>query len=269
MKTIASWTQTYGDKRILNFQLLKYDTLGNYFRNKCDYIIFSFHNCPDSFYNECELILKTIYSAEKLFLLRYNNCSYLQTYKNIIQKTRELKCTDIFPIQDDQHCINSKNNLSNINDIDEIITTYKNNNKIIHLHIFEDESIPKNGLVPLETIKINNLEIYKYNSTHFKNCKIYAWNDGAHIINIDVIDKLINLQNFPEDVWRMEMTLKQIYDNNVFYRWGTNKILFKASNLFGRNINRDLSPIQNLQRFFGETDNWKEIVNIIVHYLNK
>ena len=44
MKNIISWTQTYGDKRILNMQLLEYDVIGNYLRNKCKYIIFSFHN---------------------------------------------------------------------------------------------------------------------------------------------------------------------------------------------------------------------------------
>ena len=41
--------------------------------------------------------------------------------------------------------------------------------------------------------------------------------------------------------------------------WGTNKILFRASNLFGRNINTKITPVQNLQRFFGETEYWKDI----------
>ena len=58
MKNIISWTQTYGSERILNMQLLEYDVIGNYLRNKLKYIIFSFHNCPDSFYEKCEIIKK-------------------------------------------------------------------------------------------------------------------------------------------------------------------------------------------------------------------
>ena len=80
MKNIISWTQTYGDKRILNMQLLEYDTIGNYFRNKCKYIIFTFHNCPDHIYDQSIKILKNIYNPEKLILLRFNNCSYLECY---------------------------------------------------------------------------------------------------------------------------------------------------------------------------------------------
>ena len=34
MKNIISWTQTYGDERMLNMQLLEYDVVGNYLRNK-------------------------------------------------------------------------------------------------------------------------------------------------------------------------------------------------------------------------------------------
>ena len=78
------------------------------------------------------------------------------------------------------------------------------------------------------------------------------------------MNTLLNLKNIPDNVWHMELFLKHIYDNNVMYRWGCNKILFKASNLFGRNINRNISPVINLKRFFGETENWREVVNLVI-----
>ena len=263
MKKLVSWSQTYGDKRILNIQLLQYDQVGNYLRNNCEYIIFSFHNCSDKFFYNSKELLENIYSKDKLILQRFDNISYLQCYKNIIQKVKQLNCGDILQIQDDEHGINSKENTTNLNDIDDIIQIYKSNNNIQHLHLFSDESIPKPNLQPIETIKVNNVEIYKYNSTHFKNKNVYSWNDGVYIINLQFINKLLSIQNMPEDVWRIELFLKHIYDNNIFYRWGTNKILFKASNLFGKNINKQISQIENLERFFGETDHWKDIIRLI------
>ena len=52
MKKIASFTQTHGNSRLFNFELLKNDVIGQYIRNNCDIIIFSFHNCPDDIYDK-------------------------------------------------------------------------------------------------------------------------------------------------------------------------------------------------------------------------
>ena len=38
---------------------------------------------------------------------------------------------------------------------------------------------------------------------------------------------------------------------------GLIKFFFKASNLFGRNINKTISREENLFRFFGETNSWE------------
>lgn len=264
MKNIISWTQTYGSERILNIQLLKYDMIGNYLRNKCKYIIFSFHNCPDYIYEESTKILKKIYNEDKLILIQFNNCSYLECYKNIIIKSKQLNCTDICQIQDDQHGINSNENINNLKDLDDIIETYKINNNIEYLHIFGEEAKPKTNLIPIDTIKINNVEIYKYDSRDFKKSDIYSWNDGTYIININFIESLLFIQNIPSDVWQIEMLLKYIFDNNKIFRYGTNKVLFKASNLFGRNINNRISQEENLFRFFGETKYWNSHIKNLI-----
>ena len=255
-------------------QLLEYDVIGNYLRNKCKYIIFSFHNCPDHIYQESTKILKKIYNKGKLMLIRFNNCSYLECYRNIIIKCTELNCTDICQIQDDQHGINSNENINNLKDLDDIIKTYKTNSNIEHLHIFGEESNPKPNLIPIDTIKINNVELYKYDSRDFKKCNIYSWNDGTYIININLIEKLLdlihkNIVNYPEvnsyrSVWFCELFLKQLFDNNKFYRYGTNKVLFKASNLFGRNVNKVMTQEENLFRFFGETNHWNSYIKNLI-----
>ena len=264
MKNIISWTQTYGDERMLNMQLLEYDVIGNYLRNKLKYIIFSFHNCPDHIYQESTKILKKLYDKDKLILIKFNNCSYLECYKNIIIKCKELNCTDICQIQDDQHGINSNENINNIKDLDDIIQTYETNNDIQYLHIFGDEGKPKSNLIPIDTIKINNVELYKYDSRDFKNYNIYSWNDGTYIININFISELLSYKSIPTNVWQIEAFLKYIFDNNKLYRYGTNKILFKASNLFGKNVNKKNSPEENLFRFFGETNHWNSHIKYLI-----
>ena len=264
MKNIISWTQTYGDKRMLNMQLLEYDVIGNYLRNKCKYIIFSFHNCPDHIYQESTNILKNIYNQDKLILIQFNNCSYLECYKNILIKCKKLNCSDICQIQDDQHGINSNENTNNLKDIDDIIQTYKSNTNMEYLHIFGGEGTPKPNLIPIDTIKINNVELYKYDSRDFKKCNIYGWNDGTYIININFIEQLLYIENMPSDVWKIEILLKTMFDNNKFYRYGTNKIFFKASNLFGKNVNNNISQEENLFRFFGETNRWNSHIKNII-----
>ena len=264
MKKIVSWTPTHGNERVFNFKLLKYDTVGQYVRNKCEYIIFSFHNCPDNIYNECVDLVKEIYSMEKLILLRFNNCSYLQCYKNIIQKIVDLNCTHIYKTTDDEYGLNTKENINNLKDIDDIFDYYKNND-IIHLQLGGDYCIPKQNLQPIETIQVNKVLLYKYDTTHFKNCNIYGWTDDAYIIDINIMNNLLHIQNLPNDIWGIELALKNIFDNkNFFYKWGTNKLLFKGSNLMGRNINRKMTPVNNLARFFGETEHWKDIIKLTI-----
>jgi len=57
----------------------------------------------------------------------------------------------------------------------------------------------------------------------------------------------------------MELLLKYIFDNNRFYRYGTNKVLFKASNLYGRNVNKKNHQKKTYLDFLE-----KQIVGIVI-----
>ena len=122
---VASFTQTYGNERILELLLLNYDIIGNTFRNKCDKIIFSFHNCSNDFLIKGKHILENLYSTEKLIILEYNNISYLQTIKNTLKTLKDMDIYYILQIQDDQHGINSNLNIQNLNDINIVFEFIK------------------------------------------------------------------------------------------------------------------------------------------------
>ena len=174
---------------------------------KCDHVIFSFHNCPESVYRDSIKILNDIFPSIKLIILRFDDCSYLSCFRNILQLIRDLKCTDILQIQDDQHGINSNENIHNLHHIDDVVEEYKKRKDISHIHLFSDESIPKPNLQPIESITMNTtLEIYKYNSMDFKHYNIYAWNDGVYIINVSLLDELLH-QCPNSDVWKIELFL--------------------------------------------------------------
>ena len=268
--SVASFTQTYGNQRILELLLLKYDKIGNTFRNKCDKIIFSFHNCPIEFIVKGKAILENIYSSDKLIILEYNSISYLETIKKTLENIKNMNIDYILQIQDDQHGINSSKNIEQLHNIN-LVFNFLNNKKPNFLHIFGNEGDPTfNNMKPLEIYKndevnddINNIEFYNYNSKDFINHNIYSWNDGTYFANIDFLINIFNIKGLPENVWDLEHALKYIFDNNSINRWGTNKLFFKASNLHGRNINNKISIYENLQRFFGELDEWENIRIII------
>jgi hypothetical protein len=264
---IASFTQTYGDKRVLELMLLKYDIIGNKFRNNCDKIVFSFHNCPTEFFTIAIQILKDIYPSDKLLFLRHNNVSYLESIKQTLKILKKSNIDYILQIQDDQHGINNKNNIENLDNVN-VVFDFIREKRTQFLHIFENEGNPKyNSLVPLEIIKKDNVEFYKYNSRYFQTQKIYSWNDGTYFADINFLIRLFDIDNLPTDVWQLELALKYIFDNNDLERWGINILFFKASNLHGRNINSSISPEENLARFFAELDDWPNIVNLIKTYL--
>ena len=121
---VSSFTQTYGSDRMLELLLLQHDAIGNHFRNKCDVIVFSFHNCPDDFIAKGRRILAALYSPHKLVILEYNRISYTETIRHTLEKLKTMNVDYVLQIQDDQHGINGKEQLEHLDEIDKLFTWY-------------------------------------------------------------------------------------------------------------------------------------------------
>ena len=265
-KMIASFTQTYGDKRILELMLLKYDIIGNYFRNKCDYIIFSFHNCPLTFIEKVKEILNNIYPSEKLVYLEYENITYYQCIENVSKLLKEKKITYMLQIQDDQHGMNTKENCKNVKEIDHLFSflyDYKPN----YLHIYYKEGDKGyNKIVPLQETQIHNTCFYQYHTNEFNKVELWGWNDGTYFIDTDFFIEVLSVIDKKEQcVWWVEWNLRILFDKIPYLRWGMNQCYFKTSNLHGRNTSKN-SPVENLKQMFGELSEWEEIEPIIQRY---
>jgi len=259
--SIASFTQTYGEERILELRLLKYDRIGNYFRNKCDFIIFSFHNCSDDFIKKGVAILGSIYQQNKLLILKCNYIDYVDCIRKMLENVKSKNVKYVLQIQDDQFGINNKKVYDNLHEIDDIFTflsTYKPD--FLHLYTAEGDK-DKNGVTPLSEKTIGNTVFYEYDSRDFKDKNIWGWNDGTYFGEVNFLIELFRNTEY-KDVWWVEWGIKELFHSKKYIRWGTNKLYFSSSNIHGRNAAN--GPIKDiLSYYFRELPEIDEINQVI------
>ena len=256
-KKIASFTQTYGNERWTEILLQKYDKMGQYLRNQCDIIVFSFHNCPQEFIDKSTEYISSIYNKNKLKFLKYNNMEYLYSIRNTLDYFKNEGITDILFMNDDEFMLNNIDNINNIKNIDQIFTFYINND-IKWFNFYGLENIPQNKKEK-KSIKVNDsLTIYCFSTIDYKKDNLYAWSQTTSLYNIDFCLDLYN-NKLPENSWNIEETFSYYFHNNDCDRWGCDMELIRAINLHGKNLS-SLSLYDNLKRFFL---NYEEIYNII------
>lgn len=260
----ASFTQTYGDKRISEINLLKYDTIGNLFRNKCDLIIFSFHNCPESIITEFKDISKLLYPEDKIRILIFNDCNYLHCIRHIVKYLIECNCDYILQIQDDQFGLNNNSNILNIEDTMNTIFNFIQTKQPQYFNMLSDHGDKNiNKMKVHEEFTSDNISFYKYNSREFTYC--YSFNDGTFFANIELLKTLYLHQYLPGNIWDLENYLCEYFLRHDIERWGMNKVIFGHLNIHGRNIMLMHERRENLQKFFQGLQIWnKEIEDYIL-----
>jgi hypothetical protein len=259
--TIASFTQTYGTSRISEIELLKHDKVGNEFRNKCDKIIFAFHNCPKNIIDNSIKILEMLYPVDKLKILIYNNISYRDTLLKTIDFFKINNIEYMLLIQDDQFGINNEYNLENLKNVDSIFQ-FINCRKPYYFNILlnhGDKNI--NKVNTIEEIKIDNVEFYNYRTNTFNY--VYSYNDGTHFITIDFLENLL-LKCSSSDVWNLENERNNLFKMNSYERWGMNKVMFNHLSIHGKNI-MDRKDISNeIDSIFSGIQDWNKTKEYIM-----
>lgn len=266
---IASFTQTYGNDRLLELLLTKYDKVGNYFRFKCDYIIFSFHNVSEDIKKKVKPYLEEMY-PHKLIILEWDNISYRQTLKNLITILENLKVDYIFELQDDQFGINNKDNYKFLPKVD-LIFKFLAKAKPNYLNLYDTEGdSDKHNLIIDQinqvTDSLNSLSFYKYPTYQYETQNMFSFNFGVYMCKLSFYKHLVYLNHEKDDPWHMEVFIKRYFDQQPLFRWGIKQRLFFASNIHG--VNKSQLPLMdNLKQFFEGVDRWADFPQLFKDFL--
>ena len=265
-KKIVSFTQTYGNERYVEILLQKYDKVGQYMRNKCDKIIFSFHNCSLEIIEKSKKYLSDIYDSNKLEFLIYDNIDYLTSIRKTMSYLKSIDVTDILFMNDDEYFLNNDYNLNNLHLLD-ILFDYYIKNSITWFSLYGQET-PKNKKQKQCIVINDELNIYSYSTLEYKKDNSYAWSQTTALYSLNFCIDLYN-NKLPDDSWNIEETFSYYFHTHDYERYGCNIELVRAINLNGHNLS-ELNLYDNLHRFFfNETDTIYSIVNNINSDENK
>jgi hypothetical protein len=111
-------------------------------RNKCDKIIYSFHNCSKETRQKGREYMSKIYDKNKLIFFEYNDMDYLTSIRKTMKYLKKNDFTDILFMNDDEYFLNNDYNLNNLYLLDILFDYYIKNN-ITWFSLYGQET-PKN-----------------------------------------------------------------------------------------------------------------------------
>lgn len=238
---LCSFTQTYSNNRNELFYYHNKDKTDIYFRNKLDKNYYIFHN---SQHNYIEHIIQNEYfkKIKNLDVITYNNISYTHSFFNTLKKIKQDGYKYIFFLQDDVF------SLVNEKVIDELLDFVKNNTFDM-LNI----EVPNINIHTPIIYSNNNIKIYNTTSDDFVNKKLWAFDDGPYVANIDfLINKIYDVNYFQfYDIWKAEGYLNQKITNNKIQRLTSNISFFERIGIVGPNAWNRNNELIKLNKMFG------------------
>jgi len=225
---IASFSQTYSDNRSELFDYHNKNIVDINFRNKLDKNYYIFHNSPEIYVKK---ILEYDYfkKINNSTILTYNNITYNKTVFETLKKMKNDGIKYVFFLQDDVFLL--------VNDeiIDELLLFVKSND--FDMLNIEVSDINKEKPIIYSN---NNLKIYNTDSNDFKNKKLWSFDDGPYVANIDfLLNNIYDSMYYKiSDIWKGELYLEIKISNKVIQRLTTNYCIFKRFGIVGKNVDR-------------------------------
>ena len=231
---LASFTQTYGDKRYELYDLKNYDKPDIHFRNLLDMNFYSFHNCGVE-------TLKYVtsqdwYKSIKITPLLYNNSennviTYPESWRRSLIKMKEAGVKYVFFLQDDVFAFGKPEQYTEL-----VEWVRKNEFNMIQMETdaisfkVEDKPVLYKG----EKISIygcSNHELME------KNNGMWSFDDAPYVANIDYLMNIVYDENYYKyrNIWEAEhylnykMRMQKIERNVVSVK------LFDRTNIVGMN----------------------------------
>ena len=238
---LCSFTQTYSNNRNELFYYHNKDKTDIYFRNKLDKNYYIFHNSP---HNYIEHIIGNDYfkKIKNLDINSYNNITYTHSFFNTLKKIKQEGFKYMFFLQDDVF------SLVNEKAIDELLDYIKNNT----FDMLNIEVPNINTFAPI-IYSSNNIKIYNTTSDDFVNKKLWAFDDGPYVANVDfLINKIYDINFFQlNDIWKAEGYLNKKITNNKIQRLTSNISFFERIGIVGPNAWNRNNELIKLNKMFG------------------
>ena len=237
---IASFTQTYSDNRTELFEFHSKDKPDIYFRNKLDTNYYAFHNSPSEYIKN---IVEYPYfkSLNKIQYIYYNDITYPKSFFETLQKLKIDGVKYMCFLQDDV--------FSQVGEdiIDELLFFVRNNTfDMLNLEV----SFSNTGKSPIYSG--NKLIIYETTSADFSHQKLWAFDDGPYIANIDfLLEHVYDDVYFSKgNIWDGECYINEKIYHNSIQRLSCNIGAFSRVSIVGPNPTRIESDTQLLHDRF-------------------
>jgi len=238
---LCSFTQTYSNNRNELFDYHNKDKTDIYFRNKLDKNYYIFHNSP---HNYIEHIIGNAYfkKIKNLDIISYDNMTYTHSFFNTLKKIKQEGFKYMFFLQDDVF------SLVNEKAIAELLDFIKHNTFDM-LNI----EVPNINTVAPIIYSSNNIKIYNTTSDDFINKKLWAFDDGPYVANVDfLINKIYDINFFQlNDIWKAEGYLNKKITNNRIQRLTSNISFFERIGIVGPNAWNRNNELIKLNKMFG------------------
>lgn len=239
---LCSFTQTYSNNRNELFYYHNKDKTDIYFRNKLDKNYYIFHNSPHNYIKHIIIQNEYFKRIKNLDIITYNNISYTDSFFNTLKKIKQDGYKYMFFLQDDVF------SLVNEKIIDELLDFVKNNTFDM-LNI----EVPNINIHTPIIYSNNNIKIYNTTSDDFVNKKLWSFDDGPYVANIDfLINKIYDVNYFQfYDIWKAEGYLNQKITNNKIQRLTSNISFFERIGIVGPNAWNRNNELIKLNKMFG------------------
>ena len=243
-KTICSFTQTYNNNRNIIYKFKQYDDTDNYFRNKLNHNIYSFHGVDES---TTQKILNNSFLKRTQFeIFRYPfNISYTQTYKQSLLNIKDKGYSYILFLQDDVFTVNQSK--QDWDDLFHIVQTERFN--LLNLETVYKSPENYNILFHRGNVKI-------YDTVTSTTEREYLFGDFPFIANIDyLLSEIYDEEFFNGDFSSAEYYLS--YRLKSIPCYSCNFKFYERHNLCGQSNKEmfDTNILKMEQKYNKELDN--------------
>lgn len=236
---ICSFTQTYSSDRRELFDYHDKDAVDIRFRNKLDGNYYAFHNSQEKYKTQiCNR--PYFHSIERMTILTYNDVTYPHSLLQTLMRCRKDGAKYLFFLQDDVF------SLADDKVMDELL-------HFVRTHEFDMLNIDVNDVNTDAPViySAKNLKIYNTSSIDFMNKKMWPFDDGPYVANVDFLIRVLYDSTYfsMPDIWSAEVYLCRKIRDRPIQRLSTNINIFRRFNIVGRNLDREFN-LNWLNRIF-------------------